>query len=82
MHYGIYNGIERMDQLHTMEYTMQLGEWTENILLNLQWNWENGPRTYYGIYKGIGRMDQLRTMESTRELGEWTKYALWNLQWN
>jgi hypothetical protein len=61
---------------------MKLREWTENIILNLQWNWENGPTTYYGIYNGIERMDREHTIESAMNLREWTKYALWNLQWN
>jgi len=71
-----------MDQLRTIESTMKLREWTENIILNLQWNWENGPTTYYGIYNGIERMDQLCTMEYTMELREWIENILWNLQWN
>jgi hypothetical protein len=65
-----------MDREHIIESAMELGEWTKDILWNLQGNWENGSTTYYGIYKGIGRMDQVRTMESTMELREWTNYVL------
>jgi hypothetical protein len=76
MYYGIGNRIGRMDQVCPMQSTMDLRNWTDNLLLNLQWNWENGSTTYYGIYNGIESMDRECTIESSMDLGEWTNYRL------
>jgi hypothetical protein len=61
---------------------MQLREWINYVLWNLQGNWENGPSMYYGIHNGIEGMDRERTIQSAMELGELINYVLWNLQGN